>query len=137
MPPFPTVSVPVVSESAIPSDEVASAVGTALPPVAFAMMVLAACAARDVIGRLPEMFASVEVDDGTHVPAPVYVRTWPAVPAAKSEDVATAPGVPAPPVEFPRIELAAIDARAMVAFEPPMRYPFPADTVMPVPLPRV
>ena len=57
---------------------------------------------------------------GTHVPAVVYVRTFPAVPAAKSEEVESAVGVAALPVTFARTELAAMFASARVALLPPI-----------------
>lgn len=49
VPPRFTASVPVVSESAMPSDDVASAVGTALPPVALASTEFAVIAARPMV----------------------------------------------------------------------------------------
>ena len=55
----------------------------------------------------------------------------------KSEDVAIADGTPEAPVMLPRTELAAIAERPMVAFEPPISAPAPAERVIPLLLVRV
>jgi hypothetical protein len=89
-----------------------------------------------VFVTLPPEYA--KPDEKVVVATPVQpplmnARTWPAEPVY-SDDVETAVGTPAAPVELARTELAAIDARPMVAFEPPIWKPSdPEVTERPVP----
>ena len=70
VPPRLIASVPVVSESAMPSDDVAITVGTADPPVAFAQSEFALIAAKEMVEfdpprsapRVPEVVRPVPVE---------------------------------------------------------------------------
>jgi predicted transcriptional regulator len=79
---------------------------------------------------------AVVVAEGTQVPALVYVRTLPAVPAAKSDEVAIAVGTAEPPVAFAQSEFAAIAAKLIEEFVPPICAPRVPEVVKPVPTAR-
>src|SRR3989344_3944453 len=58
--------------------------------------------------------------------------TWPPEPVPKKEEVATAVGTALAPVLLARTELAAMEARPMVALEPPTSAPAPTERVSPL-----
>ncbi len=68
VPPRASASVPVVSESAMPSDEVAITVGTAAPPVAFAQSELAAMEAKEMLEFVPPIWKPSVPEEARPVP---------------------------------------------------------------------
>ena len=73
------------------------------------------------------------VDVATHVGTPpTSARTKPLLLVPKSVEVATTVGTPEAPEEFASTLFAAMDESPIVAFDPPMSAPAPAESVMPL-----